>query len=143
MRVVVRAEVQPTESVEKVRKAILNLFDIELREERTDQSLYLVGEGDERSLLKFRQLLFEQRILDAARQFLNRGLSQSGFTFFLHKQAAYAGKVSFCTYELGESPLGPITVEVQCNDPQSAILWLAPRTVRGVPVVEVSSPPDP
>jgi len=143
MRVQVRAEARPTENSEKVKRAVRNLFDLELKEEKVGYSLQIIGEGDERSLVKFRRLLFEQRILDAARQFMLRGLSRNGFTFYLNKQAAFMGKVSFCTFELGESPLGPIAVEVQCSDPQSAILWLAPRTVQGVPIEEVSTPPDP
>jgi len=143
MKVHVRAEVRPTESCEKVKQAIRNLFDVELREEREGERLYVVGEGDENSLGKFRRLLFGQRILDAARQFMLNGLTRSGFTFYLNKQAAYVGVISFCTYELGESPLGPIVVEVRCEDPHTAILWLAPRTVQGAPVEEVTSPPDP
>lgn len=143
MKVRVRAEVRPTESSEKVARAIRNLFDLELNEEKVGYNQQIIGEGDEKSLVKFRRLLFEQRILDAARQFMLRGLSRNGFTFYLNKQAAFMGKVSFCTFELGESPLGPITVEVQCSDPQTAILWLAPRTVQGMPIEEVASPPDP
>ncbi len=143
MKVRIRAVVRPTESCEKVKQAIRNLFDVELREEKEGERLYVVGESDEGGLSKFRRLLFGQRILDAARQFMLNGLTRNGFTFYLNKQAAYVGVISFCTYELGESPLGPIVVEVQCDDPHSAILWLAPRTVQGTPIEEVASPPDP
>jgi len=143
MRVRVKVEVRPTEDVEKVARAVLSLFDVELREEFEGGSRYLVGVGDERSLYKFRRALFEQRILDAARNFMLKGLSERTFTFYLHKQAAYMGRVSFCSYQFGESPLGPIVVEVTCEDPMAAILWLAPKTVQGVPVEEISSPPDP
>ncbi len=143
MKVRVRVEVKPTEDREKVERAVLNLFDAALREESFGETTVLVGEGDSRCLLKFRRLLFEQRILDAAREQMMRGLTGDGFRFYLHKQAAYAGRVSFCSYEFGESPLGPIVVEVSTSDPQLAILWLAPRTVQGVPVEEVASPPDP
>jgi len=143
MKVRIRAEVRPTESCEKVKQAVRNLFDVELREEREGERLYVVGEGDESCLGKFRRLLFGQRILDAARQFMLNGLTRTGFTFYLNKQAAYAGVVSFCTYELGESPLGPIIVEIQCDDPRTAILWLVPRTVQGAPIEEITSPPDP
>lgn len=143
MRVRVRAEVRPTEDKDKVVRAVANLLDVNLTEERVGESTFLVGEGDEHSLLKLRRLFFEQRILDAARASMMKGLTASGFTFYLNKQAAYAGKASFCTYEFEESPLGPIIVEVSCKDPETAILWLAPRTVQGVPVEEVTSPPDP
>lgn len=143
MKVIIRVEVRPTEDKEKVAKAVLNLFDVKLKEETVGETLFLVGEGDSHSLSKFRKLLFEQRILDAARQLMQKGLVGNSFTFYLHKQAAYAGKVSFCTFAFGESPLGPISVEVESDDPQTALLWLAPRTVQGVPVEEVTAPPDP
>ncbi|MCS7104498.1 MAG: hypothetical protein NZ954_02910 [Thermofilaceae archaeon] len=143
MRVVVRAEVRPTESPEKVGKAILNFFDVKLREERYGDWIVLIGEGDVESLKKFRRALFQHKILDAARQLMAKGLSPKGFTFFLNKQAAFVGRISFCTFEYGESPLGAISVEVQSSDPLLAIRWLAPRTVQGTPVEEVDTPPDP
>jgi len=143
MRVIIRAEVRPTEDEEKVVKALLNLFNVQLREEVSGHVKILVGEGGREALVKFRRLLMEQRILDAARQYLLRGLHERGFSFYLNKQAAYSGKVSFCSFEYGESPLGPIAVEVETDDPQRAILWLAPRTVQGTPVEEVREPPDP
>lgn len=143
MKVRVRVEVKPTEDKEKVARAVMNLLDVSLVEERVGENLFLVGEGDERVLTKLRRLLFEQRILDAARASILKGLTSNGFTFYLNKQAAYVGKVSFCTYQFEESPLGPIIVEVSCEDPETAVLWLTPRTVQGVPVEEVASPPDP
>lgn len=143
MKVLVTVEVRPTESVKRVATAVLNLFDGKLREERRGDYIILIGEGDEKAIEKFRGLLFKQRILDAARQTMLKRASAEGFTFYLNKQAAYMGKVSFCALEHGESPLGPITVEVRCKDPITAILWLAPRTVQGVLVEEVTSPPDP
>lgn len=143
MRVRVRVEVRPTEDAEKVRGALLNLFNVRLEEEASGYLRVLVGEGGAEVLVKFRRLLREQRILDAARQYLLRGIREGGFSFYLNKQAAYSGKVSFCSFEYGESPLGPITVEVETEDPQRTILWLAPRTVQGMPVEEVRKPPDP
>ncbi|RLF06863.1 MAG: hypothetical protein DRK00_00355 [Thermoprotei archaeon] len=143
MKVVVRAEVRPTEDKEKVVKALLNLFDLQLKEEASGHVKLIVGEGGEEVLMKFRRLLMEQRILDAARQYLLRGMHERGFSFYLNKQAAYSGKISFCSFEYGESPLGPIVVEVETEDPQRAVLWLAPRTVQGTPVEEVKKPPDP
>jgi predicted RNA binding protein with dsRBD fold (UPF0201 family) len=44
--------------------------------------------------------------------------------FFLNKQAAYAGHVSFSAPE-GESPLGPIQVILETEDPEQLIDWLA------------------
>jgi predicted RNA binding protein with dsRBD fold (UPF0201 family) len=44
--------------------------------------------------------------------------------FFLNKQAAYAGHVSFSAPE-GESPLGPIQVILETENPEQLIDWLA------------------
>jgi uncharacterized protein len=47
-------------------------------------------------------------------------------TFFLNKQAAYAGHVSFSAPE-GESPLGPIQVMIETDHMEELIDWLAGR----------------
>jgi predicted RNA binding protein with dsRBD fold (UPF0201 family) len=44
--------------------------------------------------------------------------------FYLNKQAAYAGHVSFSAPE-GESPLGPIQVIVETENPEQLVDWLA------------------
>jgi predicted RNA binding protein with dsRBD fold (UPF0201 family) len=44
--------------------------------------------------------------------------------FYLNKQAAYAGHVSFSAPD-GESPLGPIQVIVETGNPDQLIDWLA------------------
>lgn len=42
---------------------------------------------------------------------------------FLNKQVAFAGHVSFCE-PVGESPLGPIRVEIESEDLIGMIDWL-------------------
>jgi len=44
--------------------------------------------------------------------------------FYLNKQAAYAGHVSFSAPE-GESPLGPIQVIIETENTDQLIDWLA------------------
>ncbi|ABL78097.1 RNA-binding domain-containing protein [Thermofilum pendens] len=144
MKVVVRAPFYPTESLEKVLSSIFNLFDA------PKESCAVVGEGkgryiecvfhNHKPLEKFRRLLRQQRILDAARSYVERGLREGEVKFYLNKQAAFAGKVSFCTYEAGESPLGSIIVVIELGkcSPDEFLNWLAPRTVNGKPVGEVS-----
>ncbi|MEM1508720.1 MAG: RNA-binding domain-containing protein [Thermofilaceae archaeon] len=143
MLVRIRVEVRPTEDIDKVAKAVQNLFEINLREENHGNYKALVGEGGSEALVKFRRLLFEHHILDSARHFMLNGLSDHGFVFYLNKQAAYCGKPNFCTFEASESPLGPIIVEVITDNPKTVILWLAPRTVHGEPIIEIEKIPDP
>lgn len=138
MRLEVRAEVRKTESVEKVRKAILNIFP----EVRLEEAVGEVrGESaDVRALSRFRELLRKQAILDAARSVMKAGLSENMISFRLNKQVAYVGKVNFTN---GEAPMGPIVVSILAEDPERMIDYLAPRTKNGMPVQEVDYDLDP
>jgi predicted RNA binding protein with dsRBD fold (UPF0201 family) len=41
----------------------------------------------------------------------------------LNRQAAFAGVISLCTTQM-ESPLGPITMEIESEKPDALIDWL-------------------
>ena len=85
----------------------------------------MIIEGkNEPSLERFRMILQRDRIRAAARSVLRRSVEGSRIVFYLNKQAAYAGHVSFSAPE-GESPLGPIHVIVETEDPDRLIGWLA------------------
>jgi predicted RNA binding protein with dsRBD fold (UPF0201 family) len=79
---------------------------------------------DEPSLERFRMILQRDRIRAAARSVLRRSVGSNRIVFYLNKQAAYAGHVSFSAPE-GESPLGPIQVIVETENPDQLIDWLA------------------
>ena len=79
---------------------------------------------DQPSLERFRMILQRDRIRAAARSVLRRSVDGNRLVFFLNKQAAYAGHVSFSAPE-GESPLGPIQVVVETESPEQLINWLA------------------
>jgi len=129
IRVVIRAQVWPTEEFEKVRKAVENLFNVEsVKQEKVGGYTYLVAEGKGRKVLdKFREALRRRQILDSARSILQRGLSKGRLTFFLHKQAAVYGVPTFCVNDI-TSPLGPIEVIVEGDNLSDLIDWLAPST---------------
>lgn len=137
-----------TEDKERVLKALANVIDLEYadcREEsgpEEDYQIYRCFSSTFKSLEKLRFLLRVQRILDAARTYLERGRENDEVKFYLNKQAALTGKVSFCTFEFGESPLGAITVTVRLGecDPEKFMNWLAPRTLQGRPVKEEEEP---
>jgi len=125
VELLVQAEVNPTEDPEKVITAINRVFG-ELELEVEEGLITGKGEGLE-SLRKFHVLLRREMILDAARVVLFRGLRGNTITFHLNKQVAYVGHISF-SQPVGESPLGPIRVEIRCDDPRGLIDWLAPKT---------------
>jgi len=87
----------------------------------------VIIEGKNRpSLERFRMIIQRDRIRAAARSVLRRSVDGNRIIFFLNKQAAYAGHVSFSAPE-GESPLGPIQVIVETDNPEQLINWLAPQ----------------
>jgi hypothetical protein len=130
IKVYVEAEVNPTESEEKVKQAIENIFG---NVETKVQSIYNGGlltaetKGLE-SLTKLYNLLRRERIRDATRRVLFDGLDGKTISFYLNKQVAFAGHVSF-SKEVAESPLGPIKVKIECENPRELIDWLAPKTM--------------
>ena len=128
--IIITADVHPTEDLEKVKIAINNLFapaSFTIRETPGVQQLTatITQQSD---LHKFYTRLREERILGAARRWLRQKLDDATIMFCLHKQAAYSNRISFCAPE-GESPLGPIRVCVNCDNPRAFIDWLTPRTI--------------
>jgi predicted RNA binding protein with dsRBD fold (UPF0201 family) len=127
----IQTDVNPTEELEKVRKAVENLFgSVEFDVKRRRRGSRLIAHVNGRDgLVKFHNLLRRERIRDAARGVFFEGASGRSITFYLNKQVAYAGHISFAG-PVGESPLGPIQVRISCEEPQELIGWLAPKTIR-------------
>ena len=125
----VEAEVNLTEDEGKVEKAVSNVFDgVSVKIKPHFEGSLLVGEAKGReALIKFRNLLRSDRIRDAARRALFGGVGSRSIRFCLNKQVAFAGHVSFCE-EVAESPLGPLRVTIECEDPRLLIEWLAERS---------------
>lgn len=118
-----------TESEEKVRTAVANLFaglPIVVNSSHNGSVLEAKVKGQE-ALIKFRNLLRNDRIRDAARRVLLTSTKNGAVVFCLNKQVAFAGHISF-SEEIAESPLGPIKVTIKCDDPEKLVDWLAPRT---------------
>ncbi len=117
---------RPTEDAERVRKAVTNILRGEVEVRQIDEwSGQVMFDGkDQSSLERFRMILQRDRIRAAARSVLRRSVEGNRIVFFLNKQAAYAGHVSFSAPE-GESPLGPIQVILETENPEQLIDWLA------------------
>lgn len=128
-KVHIEVEVNPTEDIRKVKYAVENVFGIvELEEKPRHRCSLLIGQAKgEESLSRFGNLLRRERIRDAARTVLFKGLKGNTITFYLNKQVAYAGHLSF-SEPSGESPLGPIRIQIIADCPAKLIDWLAPRT---------------
>ncbi|ASJ00764.1 RNA-binding domain-containing protein [Thermococcus gorgonarius] len=129
----VEAYVYPTEDIEKVKRAMLNLIpDLEFEAfDKGDDYIILTGKTkSKKALNRLYELFRGQAILDTARSFLEEGYFGEEIIIKVNKQAAYAGVVNFNE----ESPLGPITIIIRTKDPKRLMKWLAPRTKDGVPI---------
>ena len=125
----VEAEIHPTEDPEKVKRAVENILwnvKFEVKPRRRGSLLTAKAKGID-GLTKIYNLLRRERILDAARGVLFEGLDERSITFYLNKQVAYVGHLSF-SEPAAESPLGPIKVQIRCDEPRRLIEWLTPKT---------------
>jgi uncharacterized protein len=129
--VFVVAEVNPTEDEEKVRLAINNVLGnaaITVKASQRGSTLFTEAKGRD-SLIKLRNILRSDRVRDASRRLLFKSIRGNKINFFLNKQVAYAGHVSF-SEETAESPLGPIRFSIETDDPLQMVEWLAEKTVK-------------
>lgn len=127
--VLVETEIYPTESEDKVKAAVNNVLgnaSITIKPSVKGSTLTATAKGQD-SLLKLRKLLRNDRIRDASRKLFFKSIRGNIISFFLNKQVAFAGHVSF-SEETAESPLGPIRVNIETDSPQQLIEWLAEKT---------------
>ena len=129
IEIFVSSSVRPTERVDRVVSAIENIFPGLVMDIRTDR--IEAYDGPE-SLRVMHELLRRQKILDAARSEMLRGLVDDTTSFRLNKQAALMGIVSF---PAEEEPLGSLNIRITGGE--RVIDWLAPRTENGLPILEM------
>lgn len=135
MDVSIRAEsiVNPTEDEAKVERAMHNIFPsmrIERVQGQNGQPLLRIQSHDLEALSTLRNLIRQERIRSAARSLLRARARAEGIHMFLNKQAAFAGHVSFCE-PTGESPNGPISIEVESSEMEPVIDFLASNPNEG------------
>ncbi len=128
LSVKITCPVFPSEDPDKVKEAILKIFpDAEISE--NDDGYECTAPG----LDHFSKQIRKQKILDATRSQMQRGMRRTGkITINLNKQVAYMGKVSFTE---GKVILGTIKVVIETDEPQALIDTVAPETVDGEEVL--------
>jgi uncharacterized protein len=127
--VFIETEIYPTESEENVRTSITSFLDnttINVKSVAKGSTLTAVAKGQE-SLIKLRNMLRNDRIRDAARRFLFKSIRGNMISFCLNKQVAFSGHISF-SEQTAESPLGPIRVNIETDNAEQLINWLAEKT---------------
>ena len=126
----IEADVNPTETEEKVKRAIENVFGaVETKVEPMYRGVKIsaTGKGSE-ALTRLYNLLRREHIRAAARKVLVASIDRNTISFCLNRQVAYAGHVSFCQQE-AESPLGPIRAKIECKNPRWLIDWRTSENV--------------
>ncbi len=126
----VETEINPTEDEEKVKAAVANIVGNASMSTKPSHkgSILLAESKGQNSLVNFRNLLRNDRIRDAARKMLFREIRGNTISFCLNKQVAFSGHVSF-SEETAESPLGPLRVTIETDNPRQLVEWLAEKTV--------------
>lgn len=118
-----KTRVYPTENEEKLKKAVKNIFDIELKREDD----YLIGKSRKiESLDILKEKLKSQAIRNSARSIFLKNVTGKKLKFRLNKQAAFVGVVNF----LESSKLGEIEVEIESDDITEIIDHIAPSTLQ-------------
>lgn len=140
-RIVVEAEIRLTEDRERVLRAVRNIVSpSSITITSTHRGELLVGEASSlEALLPLYQAIRAERILDAVRSALKKNKHGNSTYLLLHKQAAFAGKVSIVDSDR-ESPLGAIRLLIIRDDIDEVIDWLAPPTAKGRPLWEKPMP---
>lgn len=120
MKITVSCQLKPTESREKVKLSLLNLFP-ELKIEVKEKEIC----GETESIEYFKELLKKQKIRDSARAILFKSRTDKAIKFELNKQVAYVGKINFVEEA---HPLGNISVTIEDENIESIIDEIAPST---------------
>ncbi|MEM0444808.1 MAG: RNA-binding domain-containing protein [Nitrososphaerota archaeon] len=125
VRIHVRAEVFPTEDVERVARAVKKVFPaIEFRVSEQGGRVFLEGESSEVSALKYLKENWRmRRVRSTVERMLRAQASGKVVRSRLSKQGAYVGVASL----LGEDErpgVGEIFLEVETDDVEGLIRWL-------------------
>lgn len=121
-KIYAKTELNPTEDIDKIVKALNNLFDYDDIEIGKN---YIMVSGEKESIMNLQKDLRERKIRGAARKMMLRGTGANKIHFKLSKQAAFAGVPNFVEDDL--SPLGEIEVEIETDDTQKFVDWIAPE----------------
>ncbi|MGQ4892665.1 MAG: RNA-binding domain-containing protein [Candidatus Njordarchaeia archaeon] len=118
VKILIRAEVYPTEDVDKVMEALHNIFDIDNREikisEGYDKKILQIETSDLNVLDKFKSRVKHRNIQTHIRVFLERNAIANKTFIYLNKQVATVKKVSLCDSP-HECPMGAITLEIEAG----------------------------
>ena len=113
--------VNPSESIEKIEKAISNIFPYSII---NNNNLSINAQSKElRSFEKIYQFIHNNKLQKNYLRSLEDHLQDDTTWFYLNKQAAFVEQIAICE-ESDESPLGPIKVTLTSSNIDAIINWL-------------------
>jgi hypothetical protein len=113
--------VNPSESIEKIEKAISNIFPYSII---NNSNLTIHAQSKElRSFEKIYQFIHNNKLQKNYLRSLEDHLQDDTTWFYLNKQAAFVEQIAICE-ESNESPLGPIKVTITSSNIDAIIDWL-------------------
>jgi len=113
--------VNPSESIEKIEKAISNIFPYSII---NNNNLAIHAQSKElRSFEKIYQFIHNNKLQKNYLRSLEDHLQDNTTWFYLNKQAAFVEQIAICE-ESNESPLGPIKVTITSSNIDAIIDWL-------------------
>jgi predicted RNA binding protein with dsRBD fold (UPF0201 family) len=121
----VEASVYPSECPEKVMSAITNVIDKCSPELRYGSRVIGRASASESLSTIYEQVRSKASMGVLRRMLLDNKIADTTY-FLLNKQAASAGVVVVIE-DAKESPLGPISVTIDCEELNELICWLAPK----------------
>jgi uncharacterized protein len=120
----IEASVYPSECPEKVISAVTNVIDKCSADFRYGSRVVGRASGSESLNTIYEQVRSRASMGVLRRMLLDNKIADTTY-FFLNKQAASAGIVVVIE-DIKESPLGPIRVNIDCEELDMLICWLAP-----------------
>ena len=113
--------VNPSESIEKIEKAISNIFPYSII---NNNNLTIHAQSKElRSFEKIYQFIHNNKLQKNYLRSLEDHLQDDTTWFYLNKQAAFVEQIAICE-ESDESPLGPIKVSITSSNIDAIIDWI-------------------
>ena len=119
----VEVKINPTESEDKIKDSTKNIFGDKVSVQIKSLLIGALLIVKVETLEKFRDLIKREQIRNAARKIFFEGLNNNIITFYLNKQVASEGHISFSN-AVAESPLGSVKVKIESENPIEFIDWL-------------------
>ena len=119
----IESEINQSEEINKVKQAITNLINIELKHEK--EKITGSSKNYKDLLIIYENLRVKQNIA-VARRILRKNIRNNSTHILYNKQAAYVKSLVICENS-NESSLGPITITITSDNILNFIDWIAPK----------------